>query len=165
MKERGPRQRKSQNSFYINYEEPMMLGRDQSPPTAILRYRLQHGPRSCPPMIYPTVGDALSTCRRSKLSQTIQDSLSAEHLVQCSAHQHTLELHWEAASCGPPEAGPSSVLACPHGLSVLWGAPLLCRVHQRLHSFQQVTISSELASEDSEQVLARVRRRPGQGRL
>lgn len=26
-----------------------MLGRDQSPPTAILMYRLQHGPRSRPP--------------------------------------------------------------------------------------------------------------------
>lgn len=43
------RKRKSQNSFYINYEEPLMLGRDQSPPTAILMYRLQHRPRSRPP--------------------------------------------------------------------------------------------------------------------
>lgn len=51
-------------------------------------------------------------------------------------------------------------------LSVLWGVVLLCWVHQRLHLFQQITISSaELGSEDSEQVLARARGRPGQGRL
>lgn len=109
MKERGlHHQRNSQHSFHINYEELMSLCRDQSSLTAILTYRLQHGPRS---MICPTVGDALSTCRRSKRSQTIQDSLSAEHLVQCSAHQYTLDLYWEADSGDPPEAGPSCMLA------------------------------------------------------
>lgn len=91
-----------------------MLGRDQSPPTAILMYRLQHGLRSRPPSSTLQLG----TPAVLRLFQF------TEHLQTVQTHRpsgtfsNVLELHWEADSCGPPEAGPSSTLACPHGVSL-----------------------------------------------
>lgn len=86
-----------------------MLGRDQSPESAA---RTEVSPPSSTLQLGTPAAFfcSQSTCRRSERSQTIR-TLS-------SVHQDTLELHWEADSCGPPEAGPSSLLACPHGVSL-----------------------------------------------
>lgn len=91
-----------------------MLGRDQSPPTAILMYRLQHGPRSRPPSSTLQLGTpaVLRLFQFTEHLQTVQTHRPSGTL------SNVLELHWEADSCGPPEAGPSSTLACPHGVSL-----------------------------------------------